>query len=322
MLAPDFWDRDDALSRLIARSLAPVGYIYGAAVRWRARNADAYRAPVPVICIGNITAGGTGKTPVAIAVATALIARGRKPFFLTRGYGGELRGPIVVSPKHDSLAVGDEPLLLARTAPTIVSRHRPDGARLAVEHGADVIVMDDGHQNFSLAKDLSIVVVDAAEGFGNGRVLPAGPLREPVRQGLKRADAVILMGDGDASLDSYEAPVLRAQLQPVAAELRGRRVLAFAGIGRPAKFFATLRGIGADVVHSVPFADHHRYAQDEIDRLRDQARGLKAQLVTTEKDFVRLAPAMRDGIAALAVCAAFTPENAIGGLLDRVCAPR
>ena len=322
MLAPDFWKRDDALSRLIANALTPIGHIYGATVRWKSRHASACRVPIPVICIGNITAGGTGKTPVAIAVAKALIARGRKPFFLTRGYGGTMEGPVAVAPEHDSKAVGDEPLLLARTAPTVVSRHRPDGAKLAIERGADVVVMDDGHQNFSLAKDFSIVVVDAAEGFGNGRVLPAGPLREPARQGLKRADAVVLMGDGTPSLDPYGGPILRARLQPVAAECAGRRVLAFAGIGRPAKFFDTLRGTGADVAHTASFADHHHYTQGEIDRLKHQALQLNAQLVTTEKDLVRLPPAMRDGIAGLAVEAAFTPKDAMERLLDRVCAPR
>jgi tetraacyldisaccharide 4'-kinase len=317
MLAPEFWDRDDALSRLTVSALSPVGFLYGATVKWKATHAMPYRAGVPVICVGNITAGGTGKTPVAIAIARALIARGRKPAFLTRGYGGELAGPLKVE-AQDARQVGDEPLLLARVAPTVVSRWRPEGAKLAVEGGADVIVMDDGHQNFSLAKDLSIVVIDAERGFGNGRVLPAGPLREPVSQGLARADAVILMGDGSPSLEGFSGPVLRAHLQPFDATVAGQRVIAFAGIGRPAKFFDTLRAVGADVAAAVPFADHHAYSREEIARLKAQARDQNAQLVTTEKDLVRLIKPDREGITTLPVEAVITPASEMDRLLDRL----
>jgi tetraacyldisaccharide 4'-kinase len=322
MLAPEFWDRDDALSRLAVTALTPFGLIYGATVAWKARHANPYRAPVPVICIGNVTAGGTGKTPVAITIARALIARGSKPYFLSRGYGGELAGPVLVSPEHDAGMVGDEPLLLARVAPTIVSRRRPDGARLAVERGADVIVMDDGHQNFSLAKDLSIVVVDAERGFGNGRILPAGPLRESVRQGLNRADAVILTGEGNPPLGRYQGPELRAHLLPTEVELAGRRVIAFAGIGRPEKLFGTLRSIGAEIVSAEAFADHHRYTEHEIERLKTQARNQNAQLVTTEKDHARMTQAQREGIDVLTVKAVVTPAEPLERLLDRLGSPR
>jgi tetraacyldisaccharide 4'-kinase len=322
MLAPEFWDRDDALSRLAVTALTPFGLIYGTTVDWKARHASPYHAPVPVICIGNITAGGTGKTPVAMAIARALIARGRKPYFLSRGYGGEIAGPVLVTPEHDAGKVGDEPLLLARVAPTIVSRHRPDGAKLAVERGADVIVMDDGHQNFSLAKNLSIVVVDAERGFGNGRILPAGPLREPVRQGLTRADAIVLVGNGNPQLEDYQGTVLRARLLPTGTELAARRVAAFAGIGRPAKFFETLRSIGAEVVSTEAFADHHRYTEREIERLKTRARDQNAQLVTTEKDYVRMAKAEREGIAVLTIQAVITPAESLERLLDRRDAPR
>ena len=322
MLAPEFWNRDDALSRLAVTALPPFGLIYGATVDWKARYATPYRAPVPVICIGNVAVGGTGKTPVAMMVARALIARGRKPYFLSRGYGGELAGPVLVSPEHDAGMVGDEPLLLARVAPTIVSRRRPDGARLAVERGADVIVMDDGHQNFSLAKDLSIVLVDAERGFGNGRILPAGPLRESVRQGLKRADAVILTGEGSPPLGDYRGPVLTAQLQPTGTELAGRRVIAFAGIGRPEKLFGTLRSIGAEIVSAEAFADHHRYTEHEIDRLKTEAHNQNAQLVTTEKDNARMAKTEREGIAVLTIHAVITPAESLERLLDRLDAPR
>jgi len=321
MLAPDFWDRNDAWSRIKTRALAPIGLIYGATVRWKADRATPYRAPVPVVCVGNITAGGTGKTPIAIAIARALITRGRRPFFLTRGYGGGATVPVLVD-GHRVREVGDEPLLLARVAPTVVSRQRAAGAKLAVERGADTIVMDDGHQNFSLAKDLSLVVVDAQYGFGNRHVLPAGPLREPVGPGLRRADAVVLAGDGSPSLGDYRGPVLCAQLRITGRSFAGKRVIAFAGIGRPAKFFDTLRTDGAEVVAALPFADHYRYTEDDVRQLADRARDQNAQLVTTEKDVVRIPDALRTGIAVLSVDAVLTPAVEYERLLDRLCAAR
>lgn len=322
MRAPDFWDRTDFLSRLAMRALSPLGALYGETVRYKAERAAPHRVRVPVICVGNISAGGTGKTPIAIAVADAIIARGRNPFFLTRGYGGKLKGPVVVSKSHRARDVGDEPLLLSRKASTVVARNRAEGAELAAERGADVIIMDDGHQNFSLAKDLSLIVVDGARGFGNGLVLPAGPLREPASQGLARADAVIISGDGNPTLTAFEGLVLRAHIAPAAtANWRGRRVIAFAGIGRPEKFFASLAGLGADLVGTVRFADHHFYTTNEIGALKAKARAVKAQLVTTEKDFVRLTEAEREDIAVLPVCAAIEPIDALDRLLDRICSP-
>jgi len=320
MRAPDFWDGDDLLSRALVAALTPLGALYGATVRRKSKGA--WRAPVPVICVGNLTAGGTGKTPVAIALAGMARAKGKTPFFLTRGYGGTLRGPVLVA-GHSAAEVGDEPLLLAAAAPTVVSRDRPAGARLAAERGADVVVMDDGHQNFALAKDLSLVVVDGERGFGNGRLLPAGPLRETVVQGLARADAVIVMGGGVPALAGFSGAVLRARLEPYAGEdWKGQRVVAFAGIGRPEKFFATLRSLGADIVHTVPFGDHHPYTQDDLDRLKSLAGREGARLVTTAKDLVRLAPAARQGIAALAVRAVLDPQPVVDELLDSLFQPR
>src|SRR4051812_45303600 len=196
MRTPEFWRRRG----LAALLLAPLGLLYGASVAWKARHAKPYRARAKVICIGNLTAGGSGKTPVALAVAARLQARHRDIFFLTRGYGGAERGPVRVDPEGDAARFGDEALLLARTAPTIMAGDRAAGAILAVAEGAGIIVMDDGHQNFSLAKNLSLVVVDGEYGFGNGLMIPAGPLRESVPQGLARADAVIVMGDGSPDL--------------------------------------------------------------------------------------------------------------------------
>ncbi|HTT96453.1 MAG TPA: tetraacyldisaccharide 4'-kinase [Rhizomicrobium sp.] len=299
-----------------ARLLAPLGWLYGASVAWKAAHATPYRPTAAVICVGNLSVGGTGKTPVSIEIARLLIERGRKPFFLSRGYGGKLRGPLEVTADHYAAEVGDEPLLLAHTAPVIVSRDRRAGAILAVEHGADTIVMDDGHQNFTLAKDLSLVVIDGEAKFGNGRVVPAGPLREPVAQGLARADAAIVTGDGAPSFGDFSKPILRTHLTHLEPDIAGRRVVAFAGIGRPDKFFQSLRAQGADLLNTKSYADHHKYTAGEIARLRAKARANNAELVTTEKDYVRLTPLEREGIRALPVRATFDDSAPLHRLLD------
>ena len=323
MHAPEMWDRQDFWSRLAIAALTPLGWIYGASVTWKVHKAAPYHAPVPVLCVGNLTVGGTGKTPVAIAIARALAARGRRPFFLSRGYGGKLHGPILVIPEHRADDVGDEPLLLAAAAPVVVSRERGEGALLAVEHGADVIVMDDGHQNFTIAKDLSLIVVDAEQQFGNGRILPAGPLRESVSQGLGRADAVVIVGDGEPPLAGYSGPVLRAHLTHVdVPALNGRSVVAFAGIGRPEKFFRSLHAFGAKIAATKRFDDHHLYTLSEIARLKATARAANALLVTTEKDYVRMTETEREGIVVLPVRAAIDNTPALELLLDRLLAPR
>jgi tetraacyldisaccharide 4'-kinase len=320
MRAPEFWRGSDHTARIAAALLSPIGFLYGATVAWRRRNAQPYRPRAKVICVGNLTVGGTGKTPVAIALAAMLAKRGLKPMFLTRGYGGKEHGPIFVNLAHDRAAqVGDEPLLLAHMAPAIVARDRAAGARLADEAQADIIIMDDGHQNFSVAKDLSLVVVDAATGFGNRHVLPAGPLREPVSQGLARADAIVLTGDGNPDLGKFQDPVLRTHFKPApVGDLHGQRVVAFAGTGRPEKFFDTLKMLGATVVEVTPFEDHHTYTAAELARLKAKARAANALLITTEKDFVRLSPAERTDVATLPVAAAFDDPTAIESLLDRL----
>ncbi|HVU20366.1 MAG TPA: tetraacyldisaccharide 4'-kinase [Rhizomicrobium sp.] len=312
MRAPDFWQHDDWRSLL----LAPFGWLYGATVAWKARNATPERPAAAVICVGNLGAGGTGKTPVAIEIARLLMERGRNPFFLSRGYGGNLPGPLQVTTDNYADQVGDEPLLLAHTAPVIVSRDRRKGAALAVERGADTIIMDDGHQNFSLVKDLSFVVVDGDTGFGNRRVLPAGPLREPVSQGLARADAVIITGEGVPALDGFIKPVLRAHLMHQERDIADRRIVAFAGIGRPEKFFQSLRAQGAMLLDTISFGDHHKYTAGEIARLRAKARAHNAELVTTEKDFVRLTPLEREAIRAMPVQAVFDDPATLQRLLD------
>jgi len=278
------------------------------------------RPKARVLCVGNLTAGGTGKTPVAIALGLMLMARGKRIVFLTRGYGGRLGGAIVVDPqRHGAAEVGDEALLLAAHAPTIVARNRGDGARLADSLSADVILMDDGFQNFQIAKDLSLVVVDAAAGFGNGRLIPAGPLRESVARGLSRADAIVLMGDGTPQLPPFAGAILHAQLSPNTLEaLRGRSILAFAGIGRPEKFFDTLRAIGGIVIAAQAFPDHHRFTPTEISTLKDAADAAQAMLVTTAKDYVRIGTALRQNILPVPVQAVFSDEHAVTVLLDRL----
>jgi len=311
MRAPNFWKHRG----IVAHLLAPLGALYNASVAFKARTASLYRAPMPVICVGNLTAGGSGKTPVVIAIGERLKARGLRPVFLTRGYGGKTGVPLLVRPHHTARLVGDEALLLARSSPTIVSRDRAVGAAKAAEAKADVLVMDDGYQNFALAKDLSLVVVDGGGGFLNGMVLPAGPLREKVGQGLKRADAVVIMGDGTPDLAGYTGPVLRAHLAPLTNELAGRRIFAFAGIGRPQKFYDTLKAVGAIVTGTQDFGDHHFYDAQDLQGLRDQAKG--AALVTTEKDLVRIPPERRGGIMALAVEARFADPAALDALLRK-----
>jgi tetraacyldisaccharide 4'-kinase len=304
MRAPEFWKNRGPLALL----LSPLGMLYGLSVARKASAANPYKCGVPVICVGNLTAGGSGKTPVAMAVAKLLLARGEKIFFLTRGYGGSATGPLLVN-GQGAEAVGDEALLLAQTAPTVVAKDRAAGAAFAVAQGATGIVMDDGHQNFSLAKTVSLVVVD---GFGNGLMIPAGPLREKVTQGLARADAVIAMNDDP--LPGFTGMVIRARLVADGAAFAGRRVFAFAGIGRPEKFAASLKESGAIVTGAKFFPDHHAYGDAEIARLRTLAGD--AALVTTEKDFVRLDAAQRRGIAVLPVTAMFDQPQ----LLDRILA--
>ena len=306
MRTPEFWKRRGVLALL----LAPLGCLYGMSVARKARNAVPYRATAKVICVGNLTAGGSGKTPVAMAIAENLKARGKKVCFLTRGYGGSESGPLLVV-DHNAGDVGDEALLLARVAPTIVARDRAAGARLAVAQGADVIVMDDGHQNFTLAKDLSLVVVDS---FGNGLMIPAGPLREPVAQGLARADAVIAMND--VALDGFAGPMLKARLVAQASSLSGKRVFAFAGIGRPEKFVESLRQAGAVVTGTRFFPDHHPYAPSDIAAVRQLAGD--AALITTQKDLVRLTPALAAGISVLPVRVQFDAPALLDTLLAQV----
>jgi tetraacyldisaccharide 4'-kinase len=304
--APAFWERAPGL---LSELLLPVGAGWDAAGRLRQAFSRPYCPPVPVVCVGNLVAGGAGKTPVALSLAAHLAPRGIAVHIVTRGYGGRLGGPVRVDPaRHDAAAVGDEALLLARRAPCWVARDRAAGVRAAVAAGAQMVLLDDGFQNPSIAKTLSLLVVDAEYGFGNGRVIPAGPLRESLGRGLARADAIVLLEAETQSRCREKLgidgalTVLHAALRPVAGErLAGSRVLAFAGIGRPEKFFLTLRALGAALVGTRPFPDHHPFRVDEIDQLFRAAERAQARLITTAKDIVRVPSAMRAAIEVLEV---------------------
>jgi tetraacyldisaccharide 4'-kinase len=293
MREPAFWWRKGGLR---AGLLAPAACIYGTVAARRMAKAGV-RAGVPVICVGNFTLGGVGKTPTAMLLAGLLADKGERVFCLSRGYGGSLAGPKLVTDGDHAAQVGDEPLMLARVAPTIIARDRVAGARLAREHGASVIVMDDGLQNASLAKDLTIAVVDGKRGIGNGKVFPAGPLRAPLAAQLKRTDALLVVGDASGATDVAAAakarglPVLHGRLVPDAnsiTALQGRKVLAFAGIGDPDKFFATAAEAGIAVVRRKAFPDHHGFSAEEVGELIMQADEDGLALLTTEKDRARM----------------------------------
>ena len=318
MMAPGFWQRDGFWSR----ALAPVGAMVAGVTARRVRRAG-WRAPVPVICCGNASVGGAGKTTLALDIGARLRARGVAVHFISRGYGGGVRGTRLVEAGQDGSAlVGDEPLLLAGVAPTWVGADRAASARAAVAAGAQALVMDDGLQNSGLVQDLGLLVIDGAAGFGNGRVMPAGPLREPVLAAAGRCRAAVLIGmdqRGARAALPRGLPVLEAWLVPERA-MPGRRVVAFAGIARPAKFHATLLQAGAEVVATVDFPDHHEFRVRELEAVMAQARALEAVAVTTPKDAVRLPPEWRERVETIGVGLAWADEAALEHLLREVVA--
>ncbi|WP_298255474.1 tetraacyldisaccharide 4'-kinase [Bradyrhizobium sp.] len=294
MREPAFWYRPRSLMSLL---LSPLAAVYGGIAGHRLQN-KGFDAGIPVFCVGNYHLGGAGKTPAVLALVSLLRDLGETPVVLSRGYGGRLRGPVMVDPeRHLASDVGDEPLMLARSVPVSVARERIDGLALTKSQGATVIVMDDGFQNPAIAKDVSLIVIDANRGLGNAKVFPAGPLRAPLPPQIDRTDALIVVGEGSAAnpvaaiVAAQDKPVLKANVRAndaTLSSLRGQRVLAFAGIGDPDRFFRTLRGYGVEVVRERAFADHHPFAQSEIEPLVLEAKRNGWTVVTTEKDLARL----------------------------------
>jgi tetraacyldisaccharide 4'-kinase len=314
MREPAFWWRSPGIA---AALLAPVAAGYGA-IAARAFKRKGHRAPLPVLCVGNLTVGGSGKTPAALAIASLFLAAGARPVFLTRGYGGLLAGPICVDPRfHRAADVGDEPLLLARMATTIVARDRVAGAALAESFGS-MIIMDDGFQNRSLSKDLALLVVDCRRGIGNGHMIPAGPLRAPLPLQLDHADALLAVGETNgagnviAEAKNRGLLIFRARLEPdrtALVALENHKVLAFAGIADPGKFFATLASAGVATAATASFPDHHRYTAEEAKDLLVRAERDSLHLLTTEKDLVRLQG--EEGTADLAALATALPVTLV-----------
>jgi tetraacyldisaccharide 4'-kinase len=318
--APGFWNHRGVLSA----ALLPLAALYSLATRLRWRFSSPRDCGLPVICVGNLTSGGAGKTPIVLDLLQRLHGMGITAFALTRGYGGRERGPILVDPQtHGWRDVGDEALLLAHAAPTVVAADRVAGAAFAKAQGAELLVMDDGFQNPALKKDLSLLVIDRAQGLGNGRVLPAGPLREPPEAAFSRAGALILAGSG-AALDEAALPPgiprLEGELRLLAdpAAWRGRRVVAFAGIGYPRKFFEALRSLGAEVASAAAFPDHHPYRTSELVLILKKAAALDALAVTTEKDAQRIDPDLRERFTVLKAAFAWRNEERLATLLRGV----
>ena len=318
MQAPKFWYQKAALA---AWAVSPLGWIYGCTTAARVKKRGLH-AQVPVICVGNLNIGGTGKTPFVSDLAQRLLGAQ----IVSRGYGGRVTGPVLVDlTRHTAADVGDEPLLLAAFAPTWVAKNRAAAVEAAQASGARVILMDDGFQNATVSKDLSILVVDAKRGFGNGFCLPAGPLREPISAGLKRADLLVLIGtplDGATFLQRYEItiPYVQANLQPLATGMtwQGARVMAFAGIGHPEKFFTSLRDVGANIIDSQALDDHQPLTESLMVRLSARAKAASAQLVTTEKDAVRLPKSWQGQVLTLPVRLQFLDEEPLSKVLQRL----
>ena len=285
MKTPSFWNDNTLISKL----LTPVSKLYGFITKYRIDNGTPYKSKAKVICVGNITAGGVGKTPISIALAKQYLNQNKKVFFLTRGYKGKLKNIVVDLNRHTPKETGDEARLLAQTAPTIISPDRKKGAILAERLGAEIIILDDGFQNPTLHKDEAYLVFDGKIGIGNGKIIPSGPLRETLSNGLKRATAVIIMGEDETNLKKQiSLPCYKGTIIPQKITLPTNKVYAFAGIGHPQKFYNTLKASGYEVIKTKDFEDHHSYTNEEISTLKREAKSENLTLITTEKDYVKI----------------------------------
>lgn len=314
--APSFWKKKS----LRAQALTPVGKVYAFVAGVRHKLTFAKKVNIPVICVGNVTVGGTGKTPICLALAKEF----ENPFFLTRGYGGKLSGVLVDPANHTPKDVGDEALLLSKVAPVVVDPNRVRGAELAIKNGAKTLIMDDGLQYPNLYKDLTFLVIDGVVGTGNNKAIPAGPLRESLKSALSRTDAVIIVGGDQVGIRRKlpaSKPILDGILrvkEDQAEDLFKKRVVAFAGIGRPDKFFTTLEKIGCEIVATFPYPDHYTYQDKEIEMMIQKAKDEGAVLVTTTKDVVRLEDKYRSDVYVLEVEFAFKDHDAMLKVVEDV----
>lgn len=328
MKQPGFWYPTDGRPGWQARLLTPFAALAAAATARRVNREPEHAARVPVLCIGNINVGGTGKTPTVIALCQMLADLGHRTSVVSRGYGGEFDGPILVDPRaHEASDVGDEPLLISAFAPVIVAKDRAAGVRMAERDGCDIILLDDGFQSPAVRKDASIVVVDAARGFGNGLVMPAGPLREGVDAGMARADLLLSIGDTAAQArfdrtwgSKISVPRVSGHLEVLEMGMpwASLRVLAFAGIGHPDKFFDTLQTVGAEIIRAEALSDHQPLTPALLARLESDAKAAAAQLVTTEKDAVRLPDTFRQKVLTLPVRLRFDDPAPVTALINRL----
>ena len=322
MQAPKFWDKKESK---LGKILSPLGRLYAWTVARRLAHHKPYQAKMPVICVGNLSVGGTGKTPVCLALTKLLQEHGQNPWFLNHGYHATQQSVLVDKKRHSALDVGDEALLLAEASPTIVDSARARGAQLAEKMGAPFLIMDDGFQNPSLVKTFSFIVVDGKKGFGNERVLPSGPLREPILMGLKRADAVILIGQDEWGVQHYlkqnevDLPVLTGRFVPEKSDLeklKGKNVCAFAGLGNPQKFFDMLLSEGVQLVQKQSFPDHYFYTRFDIEDLKKKAGS--AILATTSKDWVKIPFEMQEGLVQVRGSFEFSKPDEVWGLLKEI----
>ncbi len=312
MKAPKFWEDDN----LKAKLLSPLSFFYKKSTAARVSK-PGYRSALPVICVGNITAGGAGKTPVAMAIAKILKEQGKQPNFVSKGYGRQSEETLKVEGQSPQI-VGDEPLLLAKIAPTFVSEDRAEGAKKAQENKADVIILDDGFQDPTLEKSLSFLVIDGAYGLGNKKVIPAGPLREPFEEAIERADAIIVIGDLKKSLPKTDKPVLKANIKVSIPEvLKEDDVVAYCGIGIPGKFFASLRAAGVNVVSEISYPDHYIYSEQDFKDIFATATQKNAVVFTTEKDYVKVPEHLKKLISVIKAELVFEDEDVVREMLKK-----